>query len=167
MPGRPSRAYWDANLFLYYINNDLDRITVLDSLLREARKANHPSIITSSFSIVEVAHGQQEQNPKTLSDATLAIIDALWEDNTVLTLVDVYPTVAYEARRLHRECISRSIRRVKGGDAVHLATAQIIGVDEFLTYDEALFECQPIVKMPIRKPEAAQLAMGFQPEPNP
>lgn len=167
MPGNPSRSYWDANLFLYYINSDPARINTLDALLREARKKDYASIITSTFSIVEVAHGQEEQSPTTLSLETIARIDALWEDNAILTLVDVFPTIAYEARRLHRECIARQLKRVKGGDAVHLATAQIVGADEFLTYDEALFDCQPIVKMPIRRPQATQLAMGFQPDGSP
>lgn len=163
MPGKMPRSYWDACMFLYYINSDPERIATLDALVQEARSKDYPSIITSSFSIVEVARGQEEQDAATLNPQTLARIDSLWADSSLLTLVDLYPAIAYEARRLQRAALTQGTK-LKGPDSVHLATARIIQAEEFLTYDDKLYRYTSLIGLPIREPKPGQLAMGFDPD---
>ncbi len=49
--------YWDANVFLSYINNLPDRMPVLDAILEEIESSKNDRIVTSVLSKVEVALG--------------------------------------------------------------------------------------------------------------
>src|SRR2546428_11732135 len=103
MPDGRKRCYWDACVFLSYINKYPDRIAELDALLAEAAKPDGQlEIVTSVLSIVEVAFGIQEQTQKVLSADTESKIDGLWAATNVVRLVEFHEGIARDARELMR-----------------------------------------------------------------
>jgi len=60
MPGDKLRSYWDACLFLAWINNEPERAAVVDSLLTSAR-LGEIEIVTSVISVTEVALAATEK----------------------------------------------------------------------------------------------------------
>lgn len=53
-------TYWDANVFISYLNNDNDRIPVLEAILEAVESSKIARIVTSVISKVEVAWVAQE-----------------------------------------------------------------------------------------------------------
>ncbi len=149
------RVYWDANVFLSFIEARSDRIATLDALLADASAERGIEIWTSTFSIAEVAYAEVERTGQALDPLMEEAIDSLWEDGTV-RFAEFSSVVAREARRLVREAMLRNVTAVstkppalKPNDSVHLATALYIGVDEFHTYDDGLLK-QPSEAFPFR-----------------
>lgn len=147
-----SFVYWDANVFLSYINGDAARLPDIDSLL--AQSGSDFQIITSALSVVEVAFAKIEQDGRALDDATERKIDALWEPASPVQLVEFYPLLANEARALIRQAIPRGWS-LKPADAIHLATARRMAVTTFHTYDD-LSRYTDLVGFPIGPPQATQ-----------
>ncbi len=56
----PERVYWDACVFLSYINGEQERLPVIDALLEESRSGKI-EIITSTVSLAEVAFAEEER----------------------------------------------------------------------------------------------------------
>jgi len=75
MPNEPT-YYWNASMFLSYINRIPDRLPILDSLLADSDEGKI-RIITSVVSIVEVAFAAQEQQKRVLSATEESNIEAL------------------------------------------------------------------------------------------
>lgn len=69
------RIYWDANVFLNYIENHPDRIATLDALLADASGEIGIEIWTSTFTIAEVAYAQAERSGRVLDPAIEEAID--------------------------------------------------------------------------------------------
>src|SRR3984885_3410939 len=137
MPGdKVPRSYWDACVFLAWLNNEPDRAAVVDSLLRSAG-AREMEIVTSVLSVTEVAHVAAEKKSGILSSAALTRIERLWEPPSPIRLVEVHRLIATDARDLMRQ-VTPEGRVLKAPDAIHLCTAKWAGCDEFLTYDPKL-----------------------------
>lgn len=164
MPGKTRRVYWDANLFLSYINGYADRLPTLEALIVTLRKTDDLVAVTSTLSITEVAFGQDEQGIENLDPAVLTRIDEMWDDVSLVTLIDVFPTIAYNARMLMRGAKARGWS-LKAPDAIHFATAQLVAVEEFLTYDARLYRFEPYVGFPVREPYSPQLALPLDAAP--
>lgn len=64
--GKPL-VYWDADVFLSYVNGTPDRLPHLDAFLEKSGK--DIQLITSTISIVEVAFAKAEQDGKALDEA--------------------------------------------------------------------------------------------------
>ncbi len=92
-----SRTYWDACVFLSYVNGMPERLSHLDALL--AKSSKDFQIVTSVMSIVEVAFGKVEQDGKALDPEIDRKIAALWTGPAV-QLVEFFPLIAHEAREL-------------------------------------------------------------------
>lgn len=60
MPDKSDRIYWDACVFLAYINGDDGRADVIQQLLDEAAEGAF-ELVTSTVSQVEVAFGKQNK----------------------------------------------------------------------------------------------------------
>lgn len=65
MPEVP-RVYWDANVFLSYVNEYADRVQEIEALLEEGKRGEI-ELLTSTVSVVEVAFGAVEQKQAALS----------------------------------------------------------------------------------------------------
>src|SRR5579875_3112539 len=105
MPGKSRRIYWDANVFLHYIEGTAAYFTTLQGLLRQASTDNDLEIVTSTLSIAEVAYSAAEKQKGTLDPLIERAIQALWDDRSAVILVDVSILVVSEARDLIRRSI--------------------------------------------------------------
>ena len=150
MPDRRSIIYWDACVFLEYINGMGERVPILEALLNSsASDSGAVKIHTSSLSIVEVSFAASEREQQALDPEVEWRIDNLWADSGAIVPVEYHDIIGREARRLIRDAIPMGWR-LRPQDAVHLATAQWlssagINVEEFHTYDKALYKYADIV----------------------
>lgn len=153
--------YWDANIFLYYLNGDLTRLPTLDAILEDVSNNSKDRIVTSVLSKVEVAWVATEKNTRVLSPDEEARIDALWNDPSVIELVDLSDEITYIARSLLRRSMARGWDGLKANDAIHLATAEWIGAFEMHTYDTTLFRYGELIGLDVKIPIAAQFDPGL------
>ena len=161
MPGDKLRSYWDACLFLAWINNEPERAAVVDSLLTSAR-LGEIEIVTSVISVTEVALAATEKQSGTLSAATLIKIENLWEPPSPIKLVEVHRLIATAARDLMRQATPDGLR-LRAPDAIHLSTAPRAACDEFLTYDPKLQKYAGMIGLPVREPVSSALPLEFGP----
>jgi predicted nucleic acid-binding protein len=160
MPNSPRRIYWDSCVFLSYIENHPDRASDIDTLLQEAEKGNI-EIVTSTVAITEVAFAPEERDKKALSKAVDDAINALWRSPSPVKLVEFHAGIADRARDLLRTALTSGIKMLKPMDAIHLATALTLGVDEFQTYDEPLMRYSELFSLKMGKPFVDQTSMGL------
>lgn len=137
MPDSKPRIYWDACVFLAYVNGDADRIDLLRQLLDEAREGRF-ELFTSMVSVTEVAYGRAEQEQGAPDEGVLNQIGELWLAGSPVRLVEFHRLIAETAREFVREIRLEESERLTPLDAVHLATARHLGVSEFHTYDGPL-----------------------------
>lgn len=157
MPDLPDYVYWDANCFLHYINESPESINTLQGILSEVEQSEGKrKIVTSMLSLVEVAHSGQELINRTLDESTLNKIEHLFNDSSVVLLVEFSPFIAKQAREIMRIGLENSLKR-DPRDCIHLATAKYMKVSEAHTYDKALWAysdhlgikvCDPRVQEP-------------------
>ena len=146
------RVYWDADVFLSYINGHADRVPVIEQLLTQASESRDYEIVTSAFTVAEVAFAQLEKDAAALEDEMLARIDSLWADRSAVQIVDLFLEVAVEARTLVREAAVHPSLRLKPKDGVHIATAKLMNVAELHSYDKQVQAWSPLVDFPIFEP---------------
>jgi predicted nucleic acid-binding protein len=148
--------YWDANIFISYLNGESDRLPTLDAILEDVSKDNKDKIVTSVLSKVEVAWVANERITHVLSAEDEGRIDALWNDPSVIELIDFNDEITHIARSLLRRSISRGWDGLKPNDAIHLATAEWVGAIEMNTYDSKLFRYGDLIGLDVRPPIAVQ-----------
>ncbi|MHC4498038.1 MAG: type II toxin-antitoxin system VapC family toxin [Planctomycetota bacterium] len=150
------RYYWDACVFLEVINASPDRLPALEGILDDCD--NHKlEIYTSMLTIAEVAYARAEKESRSLEAAVDDKINKLWEPGSPIKVVEVYQSIAYDAKELIRQGLKQGWV-LKPFDAVHLATAKRMGVSEFHTYDEKrLPRYSEIVGYKILKPHTDRL----------
>lgn len=137
MPDEPPRIYWDACVLLSYINGIAGRLPTIEELLRQSR-AEKVMLLTSVLSHVEVAFATFEREQGALDQEVEGQIADLWRPGSPVTAVEFYELIADRARGLMRQAITQGWGSLKPADAIHLATAQQLEVDEFHTYDDDL-----------------------------
>jgi predicted nucleic acid-binding protein len=157
--------YWDSNVFLSHINGMPNRIQVINDVIQEISENDNSVILTSSESIVEVAHALYEKEQKQLDPEVESIIDAMWEDTNVVEIIDNGPHIAKIARGLIRRVIPNGWV-LKSKDAIHLASASwydrnVNHIDEFHTYDEKLPKYQTMIGIHIDYPHVLQYRWNF------
>ncbi len=146
-------------MFISYINDDAERAPTIDALLAESSEPEHPrEVVTSTYTIVEVAFALQEKREQALDSNAEGKIDALWTDRYAVKLIDFHEGIARDARTLIRGALAAGYS-LKPGDAVHLASARGIGAAEFHTYSKDLVKYASIAGFPIMEPYGAQEAM--------
>jgi len=147
------RVYWDACVFLAYINAEPGRIRDVDAILTDASKGKI-ELLTSTVTIAEVAFGAVEQKGQPLEKAIEDKINRLWVPPSPVRLVEFHALIAADAVRLMREVRPASLS-LKPMDAIHLATARRLEVVRFETYDD-LAKFSPFVGIPILPPAPHQ-----------
>jgi predicted nucleic acid-binding protein len=161
MPGKPRFVYWDSCVFLSYINADPGRIDTLDALLDEIQKSNgEKRIVTSILTKVEVAWSAIEHTTQTLSPNVEQTIDALWNDESVIGFIELHDGIVIRARDLMRQSLTQGWS-LKPADAIHLASAQWLGVEELHTYDDKLPRYGTMIGCKICEPYTTQFRMNF------
>jgi hypothetical protein len=131
------------------------------------RSGTEHQIITSAFTVAEVAFAELEKRDGVLDDSVMERIDALWiADDSPVELVELYAAVVFEARDLARRAIAEGWGTIKGGDAVHLATAANMKAAEIHTYSRDWPGKSPLVGgIPIGPPIADTPEFEFLPPP--
>ncbi len=149
-------VYWDANVFLSYLNNDKDRIPVIEAILEAVESSKADRIVTSVISKVEVAWVAQENMRRALSKDEEKRIDEMWDNEELFEMVDFNNGIALMARKLMREGLSRGWK-LRTNDAIHLASAQWVGAIELQTYDLRDFQkFSELLKLTICEPHILQ-----------
>lgn len=148
------RYYWDACVFLSYVEEQENRLPDIDSFLTQAKKGEI-EIVTSTLSMVEVAYAPIERTGEQLEPQEERQIEKLWRPDSPVTLVEFHPLIAYDAKRLIRLGLPRGWS-LKPNDAIHLATAERMSVDAVHTYDSALGKYGELIGRPVEKPESDQ-----------
>ena len=157
MPDNRRIVYWDANVFLAYVNAATDRMQVLDTLLDDSiAEQGTVRVYTAELSRVEVAFGASEQQHHKLDPQVEQTIDNLWRSPGPVTLVEHHGKISQVAKNLIRSAITRGWS-LKPFDAIHLATAQWLSivdleVEEFQTYDKTLQKYEPLVGFKVIEP---------------
>ncbi len=160
------RYYWDACVFLSFIEGHATRAPTIEALLDECEN-KQVEIWSSHLSIVEVAFAKSEKDSQALDPAVEKEIDNLWHPQSPIKLVEVSELVCIGARMLIRNEMLRQ-RAIRSSDAVHLATAKLVGVDEFHTYDSKLLGVGVLGTIKICEPFAVQpLLLPSHPAPQP
>lgn len=153
MPGK-LRVYWDSCVFLHYIEGTPQHLPILDQILKRAQPSGDIELVTSTLSISEVAFAEPERTRRMLDPEVIKALDALWNDQSVINLVDVSILVTTEARDIVRRSIEVKpiVPIMKPPDAIHLATAKRMHVYEFHTYDDKVLKHSHIHGFPIVAP---------------
>jgi predicted nucleic acid-binding protein len=167
------RLYWDSCAFLGLINNEAGKHPDCRAVWAEVERGE-AEIITSFFTFAEVFKAKCEGPAKPLDEDGEDKIAGFFASERILP-VTVDRRTAELARRLmrrHPEC-------KKPTDAVHLASAILLNVDEMHTYDgsdllklnklvarqdgEMLTICTPYVPEPELLLEAKKDGPGEEP----
>jgi predicted nucleic acid-binding protein len=159
MAGEVARQYWDSCVFLSYINETPNRVENIASLLADAEHATL-EIITSVLTIAEVAFGAEEQTKHQLDPAVEARINRLWEPASPVHLVEVYSTIAEDARSLMRAAVEKGWS-LKAYDALHLCAARRFEAATFVTYDDALVKYGEAIGIPVGQPVVGAPRLPF------
>jgi len=157
--------YWDSNIFLSYINGIPDRLQTIQDVLDEIVDNDKSFILTSSESIVEVAHASHEKNHSVLDPSAEEAIDAMWNDTSNVRIIENGSHIARMARDLIRDVIPNDWV-LKSKDAVHLASAlyydkNVGELSEFHTYDDKLFRYETMIGIRIDYPHVLQHRMDL------
>lgn len=135
MPNSVRQLYWDACVILAHISGEANRFPNTLALLDQADKGDI-EIFTSELSVVEVAFATQEKANGVLDPAVEAAIDGFWTLPSPVKRIDIHPMVTREARTIVRTAMATAGRGIRAADAIHIASAKLLGVDEIQTYEE-------------------------------
>ena len=130
------RAYWDANNFIYWLNAAAGYAELLEDCLARSA-AGELQIVTSNITIAEVAFSADEREARTLDPSIRSRILDLLLDPRRVELIPFDNTIALDAQSLVRAGMAAGAS-LKPADAIHLATALHVNVDELQTYDRQL-----------------------------
>jgi hypothetical protein len=136
---------------------------LLEALLIRSRNRAGLRIVTSTISITEVAAGGANQLDKwDIPPEVQAQIDTLWDIRGPVDFVEFDCSVAFWARDVMRQTRGK----VKGMDAIHVASAISVEAVELNTYDSNhLLPFGETLGVPIREPSGSvQFEMPLSPE---
>jgi predicted nucleic acid-binding protein len=153
--------YWDSNVFLSHLNGVPERIKTIRDLIQEIEENESSCILTSSESIVEVAHVLDEKMNGRLDPRVEEAIDAMWQNHKLIKMIDNGHHISTLARNLIRDAIPQKWK-LSPKDAVHLASAywynkNVCPIDEFHTYDTKLYKFEAMIGIHICEPYVKQM----------
>jgi predicted nucleic acid-binding protein len=153
MAGDPPRIYWDACVFLSYINKIPDRLPHIQWHLD--RSGKDFQIVTSILSVAEVIYAEAEKKQGALDPEIAAKIDAFWlSGDSPVRLSEVYLDLVLEARDLSRQALAQKPVgwTIKASDAIHMATAKRLSVTAIHTYSKDWPRNAPLLGIKIGEP---------------
>lgn len=145
----PQRLYFDASVYLAFLNDETDRASVVESLLHEAERGT-VEIFTSTVSLTEVVY-LKSADERLSHDVIDERIDRLLRDTSVTTLVELTAEIGVRAREFVRSQPAREAA-LQVRDAIHLATAAQASVDRFYVYDSDFYPFRGHVDFEIGEP---------------
>ena len=139
------RVYWDANLFIAWLNQRRRYWPTLDELLRRST-SGEMEIVASNITIAEVAYYSRDRSQAIIAPDSEAVIRQLLTDEQRVLLVPFTDETGFAAQSLVRRWRrirerlepEQRRRRLEPSDAIHLASAMDSDVDELLTTDSDL-----------------------------
>jgi predicted nucleic acid-binding protein len=153
--------YCDSSVFLSYLNAVPNRIEILRTFFEQITQDKNRKMITSVVSIVEVSNIADEKTVvkggfrfKEVANA-LQQIDSFWQDRSLVEIIDISEHIAFKAREITRQGYELDYN-LKNLDALHLASAKIVGAKEFLTYDRDFPKMAEITGLDIKEPYTLQ-----------
>jgi predicted nucleic acid-binding protein len=126
MPKTINYTYCDSCIFLAYFNEEPGRVEILDQLFEEVEKDGDRRLVTSAFSVIEVAHIASEKQYWKLAPNLEQKLDAFWAKSSLVEIIDIHEHLARKARTLMRQAIQLTYS-LKGADALHLASLNQLG----------------------------------------
>ncbi|MCG3199211.1 MAG: type II toxin-antitoxin system VapC family toxin [Candidatus Omnitrophica bacterium] len=157
MPGESGRRriYWDSCLFIDLLENTVERGRILETLLEDCENGKF-EIFTSVVTIAEVAYAKQEKDKGRLDAQIARRIQRFWHVESPVKLVEVHSGIASEAQSLIRKCLSAK-KKLTPMDALHLATARSVDVEEIHTFDNQLESLSRVLGIRIVPPSPSKL----------
>lgn len=146
-----SYIYCDSNVFLSYFNAQEERVNLLEQLFEKIQTDRQLKLITSVITITEVSHVAEERKRHQLDAKVYDAIEAFWGDNSLIEFVDFSEFMARQARDLIRQAIDQKYV-LKPNDAIQLASAKYVGINECFTYDKSLEKFSALTGYSIREP---------------
>ncbi len=144
--------YWDTDVFLSYLNAHPERLPVLEAILEDISKNKQAKIITSAITKVEVSWVAHEKLNRVLDSKEEERIDNLWNDTSILEVIEFNDEIALIARGLMREGMINGWK-LKTFDAIQIASADWVRATEINTYNiEDFKKYEDLIKIPIRTP---------------
>lgn len=155
--GKP-KYYWDANVFIAWIKNESrsesGEMKGLEEIVYEI-DSGKAILVTSVLTTTEVFSGNLTTEQKQRFDSVFK------RPSTVRINVDT--NISQKASEI-REYYKESGQNIKTPDAIHLATALLLQVDAFHTFEDKLLELDGNVmghNLTICKPAGRQGTLGF------
>jgi len=153
-------TYWDASVFLAYLNNEPGRADIIEVLLDQIARSRTKRLVTSALTVVEVVTAANTASPQRLTTFQEERIDELLTA-PYLSLVETSLALYYDARVLMRTSLDQGWS-LRAKDAIHLATAawlhQAVGsLAAIHTYDAKWLRYSVLVGgIPITEPYLPQ-----------
>ncbi len=163
--------YVDACAFLWYFNKPVatHSITIQEAQDRQLRmellfyyaEAKKLRVVTSVYTKIELSYTNEEVRIGKLKPEVPQLIDAVLDNNRVVRLISVSPTVTERAREVVRKTKFASGAIIKPKDAIHVASAIVYKADKLYTYDGGMLKwsgkaevngltiCQPDIELPL------------------
>lgn len=151
MHPKTTLLYWDTSVILAALDSKDTNHKDIAQLLEEISNASDKRIVTSVISKIEVAYFQSEKDVA-LDSNIEKIIDDFWNDETLISVIELSDEIALQSRNLVRYGVTKSGRKIKPADAIHLATARSIQAKCLYTYDDGLLKHTDDSKMRIERP---------------
>jgi len=145
--------YWDASVFIAWIKDekrDPEEVAGLDAVVGQV-DAKRVVLVTSAVILCEVLVGD-------LDEASTERFSRLF-DRPTIEMYDVTRQVAKRAGEIRQGCRRSGIKCPRTPDAIHIATASILGATEIHSFDALFLDLNgklPQCPIPVCKPHSAQ-----------
>jgi len=150
----------DTDVILSYLNKEPNRLSVLKQIFHDIKNDDNLKIITSVLSKDEIFY-LMDSGKIQMDSASETKINGFFHDSSIIELVSVNEHIVDISRDFKRE-LKKNKLKFESPDAIHLATAEWLKVDEFYTYNLQDFNrVSHRVSFPIKEPCLQQLIMPF------
>ena len=148
--------YWDSDVFISYLNQHPQRIPILEAILDEIEKSKEDRILTSAITKVEISWVAHEKLNRCLNPDEEERIDYLWNDPSVVEIIEFNDEIALVARKLMRDGMQNGWK-LRTFDAIQIASADWGKATEINTYNLTHFQrYDSVIGIPIRNPYTTQ-----------